>query len=205
MIKIDLMKELKDLYAAPLNKVVFKTIPPLHYLMIDGKGDPNTSPLYKESVQALYSIAYTIKFSLKKGAEEIDFKVMPLEGLWWAEDMNLFSVEKKQNWKWTMMILQPKMVSAEIVQKAKSTVIEQKGINLAKQVRFEEFEEKDSVQILHKGSYASETENIRKLHQAIEEQACLRTGKHHEIYFNSPLKTSPENLKTIIRQPFLRK
>jgi hypothetical protein len=202
MEKLDLLKQLKDLYSAPLNQVVFKTIPALNYLMIDGQGDPNTSPQYKDAVQALYSVAYTLKFQIKKGQIAIDYSVMPLEGLWWVDDMKLFTVENKKVWKWTMMILQPEMVNEDLVKNALDEVVEKKGLPSAGKVRFETLFENDVVQLFHKGPYSAEAENIQKLHQAIKEKGFSRSGKHHEIYLNSPLKTAPENLKTILRQPY---
>lgn len=202
MEKLDLLKQLKDQYSAPLNQVVFKTIPVLNYLMIDGQGDPNTSPQYKDAVQALYSVAYTLKFQIKKGQLAIDYPVMPLEGFWWVDDMKLFTVENKKAWKWTMMILQPEMVNKELVRNTIQQVIKKKGIQAADKVRLEPLIENEVVQLFHKGPYSAEAENIQKLHHAIEEKGFNRSGKHHEIYLNSPLKTAPENLKTILRQPY---
>ncbi len=202
MEKLDLHILLKDLYSAPLNQIVFKTIPKLNYLMIDGQGDPNTSIEYKNAVQALYSVAYTLKFQIKKGQLAIDYPVMQLEGLWWVDDMKLFSVENKKAWKWTMMILQPELVNEELVKNAIQQVLDKKGIQPADKVRFESLSENEVVQLLHKGPYLAEAENIKKLHQAIEEKGFKRSGKHHEIYLNSPLKTAPENLKTVLRQPY---
>lgn len=202
MEKLDLRKELKDLYSAPPNQVVFITIPKLNYLMIDGQGDPNTSTEYKDAVQALYSVAYTLKFQIKKSQMAIDYPVMPLEGLWWVDDMKLFSVENKKAWKWTMMILQPELVNEKLVKNAIQLVKDKKSIQAAEKVRLESLSENEVVQLLHKGPYSAEAENIQKLHQAIEEKGFFRSGKHHEIYFNSPQKTAPENLKTILRQPY---
>ena len=202
MVKISLLKQLKDIFSAPLNQVIFKKIPVLNYLMIDGQGDPNTSQLYKDAVGALYSVAYTIKFQIKKSRMAIDYSVMPLEGLWWVEDMSLFSTENKKDWKWTMMILQPEFVTEELVSDAIQQVINKKSLQAAKEIRLESLLENEVVQLLHKGPYFAETENIRRLHQAIQEKRYIRSGKHHEIYLNSPLKTAPENLKTIIRQPY---
>ena len=201
MDKLDLLKQKKGLYSAFLNKVSFLTIPPLKYLMINGEGDPNTSQLYKNSLQALYALAYGLKFAIKKGTPSIDFKVMPLEGLWWVEDMNLFSVKNKEDWKWTMMILQPDMINEGLVKEICDQVVRKKGLVLAKNVRFEQYTEGDCAQLLHLGPYSAEGDNIEKLHKTILEHGYQRKGKHHEIYLNTPLKTAPEKLKTIIRQP----
>jgi hypothetical protein len=202
MDKLDLLKEKKELFSASQKTVTLLTVPPLNYLMIDGEGDPNTSQIYKDSLQALFGMAYAIKFNVKKGTSSIDFKVMPLEGLWWVEDMNLFSVMNKKDWKWTMMILQPDLVHNAIVKEMCAQVIQKKGLLLAKNVRLEQYYEGDCAQILHLGPYSAEGENIKKLHTIIHEHGFQRKGKHHEIYLNTPLKTAPEKLKTIIRQPF---
>jgi hypothetical protein len=202
MKKLELLKQLKDIYSAPLNQVVFMTIPALNYLMIDGQGDPNTSTEYKEALQTLYSVAYTLKFQIKKSQMAIDYPVMPLEGLWWVDDMKLFTVENKKAWKWTMMILQPELVNEELVKNAIQQVIDKKGIQSADKVRLETLFENKVVQLFHKGPYSAEADNIQKIHQTIEEKGFIRSGKHHEIYLNSPLKTAPENLKTILRQPY---
>ena len=170
--------------------------------MIDGQGDPNTSTEYRDAVQTLYSVAYTLKFQIKKGLLAIDYPVMPLEGLWWVDDMKKFSVENKKAWKWTMMILQPELVNEELVKNAFQQVMDKKGIQAADKVRLETLFENEVVQLLHKGPYSTEAENVQKLHQTIEKKGFNRSGKHHEIYFNSPLKTAPENLKTILRQPY---
>ena len=127
---------------------------------------------------------------------------MPLEGLWWVDDMNLFSIDNKKEWKWTMAILQPEFVTPESVDNTKNQVISKKGFELANEVRLQLLLKQDVVQILHHGPYSAESENIQKLHNAIHDLGFKRSGKHHEIYLNTPLKTAPENLKTIIRQPF---
>jgi hypothetical protein len=201
MDKLDLLKQKKDLYSASLNIVKFLTIPPANYLMISGEGDPNISQFYKDSLQALYSLAYSLKFTVKKGNPSIDFKVMPLEGLWWIDNMNLFSVKEKGDWKWTMMILQPDFIHNDLVKEICEQVIQKKGLLLTKKVRFEHYIEGDCAQLLHLGPYSAEGENIEKLHATISEHGFYRKGKHHEIYLNTPLKTAPEKLKTIIRQP----
>jgi hypothetical protein len=202
--KLDLLKQMKEFYSSSRKKVDFLKIPPFNYLMIDGEGDPNTSQAYKDSVQALYSVSYGLKFAVKKEKPFIDFKVMPLEGLWWVDDMTQFSEKSKQDWKWTMMILQPELIEGEMVSEIRKQVIKKKGLVLAESIRFQQFEEGDCVQIMHLGPYSTEGEDIEILHTAIIENGFQRKGKHHEIYLNTPLKTSPENLKTIIRQPFAK-
>ena len=114
MKKIDHTKEFGILYKQPKNKISLVTVPPLQYLMIDGVRDPNNNPDYSEAVAALYAIAYKLKFQIKNSPFEIDYKVMPLEGLWWAQDMSQFTLENRANWHWTMMILQPDLITRDL-------------------------------------------------------------------------------------------
>ena len=128
MKKIDLKKELGPLYRVPKGRVVEVEVPPLRYLMIDGQGNPNTSQAYADAVEALFSVSYTAKFMVKKGPQAIDYAVMPLEGLWWADDMTSFTVEDKARWKWTMMILQPDFVPEEVIADALAHVQRKKHL-----------------------------------------------------------------------------
>ncbi|MDD5472212.1 MAG: GyrI-like domain-containing protein, partial [Sideroxydans sp.] len=101
---LDWKKELKHLFQPSTKEVSQVDVPSLNYLMIDGKGDPNTAQEYADAIETLFAVAYTLKFMVKKGPLAIDYGVMPLEGLWWAEDMSRFSTDDKSNWLWTAMI-----------------------------------------------------------------------------------------------------
>jgi hypothetical protein len=116
--KVDLKRELKHLYLPPSKEVVQVEVPTFQFLMIDGKGDPNTSQEYAKAVEALFSVSYTAKFMMKKGAQGIDYAVMPLEGLWWSNDMSDFVNNDRSKWKWTMMIMQPHFVEEVVIQTA---------------------------------------------------------------------------------------
>ena len=202
MNKIDLKKEWKELYRPGAKKVSVVDVPPFNYLMIDGRGDPNTAQEYKDAVETLYAVAYTLKFMLKKGEIGQDYVVMPLEGLWWVEDMADFSVEDKSNWHWTMMILQPQPVTEAMIEEAVAQAAKKKNPPALDKVRLEGLHEGASAQIMHIGPYANEAPNITKIHQFIAETGAQLRGKHHEIYISDPRRTAPEKLKTIIRQPF---
>lgn len=198
--KIDLKKDLKHLYHPSVKEPVIIDVPTLNYLMIDGHGDPNTAQSFKDAVSALYPLAYAVKFSVKK-TQGIDYAVMPLEGLWWVEDMTKFSITKKSDWDWTMMILQPEFVTAAMIDGLRPEVAKKKGTALISQVRFERYDEGACVQIMHIGSYAAEGANIERIHAYAQMHGYERSGKHHEIYLNNMDRTAPEKLKTIIRQP----
>jgi len=202
MEKMDHKKELRHLYAPSPKKVSAVDVPPMSFLMIDGEGDPNTSEAYREVVGALYAVSYTLKFMIKKSEAAIDYKVMPLEGLWWTDDMSQFSVEDKGAWKWAAMIMQPDFVTAELVQTAKDQARKKKGLAAIAQIRFEVFHEGQAAQVMHIGPYAEEAPTIEKLHEFIAAQESELAGRHHEIYLSDPNRTAPEKLKTIIRQPF---
>ena len=202
MKKIDLKKEWKALYRPGAKLVVRVDVPPLNYLMIDGRGDPNTAQEYKDAVETLYAVAYALKFMMKKGTVGLDYVVMPLQGLWWVEDMSQFSVEKKADWLWTMMILQPEPVSLEMVEEALAQTAKKKNPPALDKVRLERLHEGASAQIMHIGPYADEASTIAKIHQYIDEIGCRPRGKHHEIYLSDPRRAAPEKLKTVIRQPF---
>ncbi len=200
MQKVDLKKEFKNLYLPPSNTVVEVEVPTFNYLMIDGEGDPNSSQTYSEAVEALFAVSYTAKFMVKKGAQQIDYTVLPLEGLWWAEDMSEFSVEDKSNWKWTMMILQPDFVSAEVIEFAILEVHKKKNLKTLQRMRAESLSEGRCAQVMHIGPFTEEGPTIARLHQFIDERS-QKTGKHHEIYLSDIRKAAPEKWKTILRQP----
>lgn len=191
--KVDLTRAFHALYTARADPV-FVDVPEFSYLMIDGHGDPNTSPSYVAAVEALYSVAYAVKFALKRAGGP-DFAVMPLEGLWWAADMSAFSAGDKSAWDWTMMIMQPDQVTVDLVGEARA----KKGISAELGLR--RLAEGRAAQLLHVGPYSAEGPNIRRLHAFIAEQGCRLAGKHHEIYLGDPRRAAPEKLRTIIRQP----
>lgn len=199
MKKIDLKKDLKQLYQPSAKEPALVEVPAMNFLMIDGQGDPNTSPAYREAVEALFSVAYAVKFKVKKTLA-IDFGVPPLEGLWWADDMAAFSAGDKSRWKWTMMIMQPEFVSAALVRDTIAEVSEKKKLPALAKLRFEPFLEGKSAQILHVGPFSAEGPTIARLHAFIIVNGKL-SGKHHEIYLSDIRKADPAKWKTIIRQP----
>ncbi len=194
-------EQLKRLYSAKAGKPEMIVVPAMNFLMIDGTGNPNTSPDFSAAVEALYGMSYTLKFAVKK-AKGTDFKVAPLEGLWWSEDMGDFLEGKKDRWLWTLMIMQPRVVTAKAVEAAGEAVFAKKGNPAVQRVRFEEFREGRCAQVLHLGPYATEEGTVRLLHAFIAEQGGSLCGKHHEIYLGDPRRAKPEKLRTIIRQPF---
>ena len=204
MEKLDYKKEFKEFYSAKKSKPVTVNVPAMNFLMIDGKGDPNTSQEYIDAIQTLYPVAYTIKFTYKKELGK-DFGVMPLEGLWWTKNMKDFSTEDKSNWLWTAMIMQPEIVTKEVFENAVKQVAGKKNPKSLSKIRFEKYHEGRSAQVMYVGPYSDEGPTILNLHSFIKDQGGKLddTNKHHhEIYLGDPRRTDPARLKTIIRQPY---
>jgi hypothetical protein len=201
MEKIDLKKKLQHLYNASPKEAALVEVPPLNFLMVDGAGDPNASSDLQSAVEALYDVSYTIKFLLKD-KQSLDYGVMPLEGLWDAQDPTRFSLEDKASWKWTLMIMQPKYVTLELVQQGIEKVQKKKkSPPIISRIRMETFQEGLSAQILHVGPFGDLGPTIEKLHKFAQEKGHALRGRHHEIYLSNPSRTAPEKLKTILRQP----
>ena len=200
MNKVDLKKELKHLYSASAKTAVEVDVPPLRYLMVDGEGDPNTSRHYAEAVEALFPVAYTTKFMMKKGPQALDYAVMPLEGLWWADDLSAFTANDRSQWRWTMMILQPDFVADATLDAAIAEVRQRKSLPGLARLRVESYTEGRCAQILHVGPFTDEGPTVERLHDFIDARSGRR-GKHHEIYLSDIRRAAPAKWKTIIRQP----
>jgi len=199
--KVDLKKDFKEFYAPKPGEFSLVTVPKLNFLMVDGSGDPNTDPTYAAAIQALYSVSYTLKFASKKALDR-DYVVPPLEGLWWADDLNAFRSRRKVDWHWTMMVMVPDWLTAADVAAAIESVRAKKPEIELGRLRFEAYEEGLSVQIMHVGSYDDETPTLLRLHDEwLPANGYRERLKHHEIYLGDPRKTEPSKLKTVLRQP----
>jgi hypothetical protein len=201
MNKIDFKKENRSLYAPTAKEVSLVVVPPMRFLMVDGAGDPNSSPSFQEAMNVLFSVSYTAKFALKKGPAGIDYAVMPLEGLWWADDMEDFLTGNKAKWKWTVMIAQPDVLDETTLRDSIAKVRDDKGIAGTERLRIETFDEGRSAQILHIGPFTTEGPTVKLLHDYISANWHSCRGRHHEIYLSDFRRTAPERLKTVIRQP----
>ena len=199
MAKRDFKKELKHLYQPSAKEFSVVEVPPMNFLMIDGHGDPNNNPNFQGGMDALYGMVYTIKFALKP--QGIEFVVPPSEALWWMDDMSEFSMETKDRWDWTMMIMQPDEVTPDIVEAARLELARKKNPPALSKLRYERYAEGLSVQIMFFGAYADEGPTITRMHDFIRDNGYQNNGKHHEIYLGDPRRTAPEKLKTVIRQP----
>jgi hypothetical protein len=193
MAAIDFKKTL-DSYQAKSDAFRILEVPPMQYLMVDGHGDPNTSPEYAAAIQALYPVAYKLKFASKKQLER-DYVVPPLEGLWWADDMSTFASGDKSAWDWTAMIMTPDWITAEMFEDARESA-------QAGRVRLETLGEGRAVQTLHVGPYDAEGPVLARMHDDfIPANGLMMTGTHHEIYLSDPRRVAADKLRTILRQP----
>jgi hypothetical protein len=202
MSKVDFKKELQHLYRPSAKSFEVVDVPPMQYLMIDGHGDPNTAQEYQDAIEALYAVAFKVKFISKKQLGK-DYVVPPLEGLWWAEDMDTFSTHRdKSAWDWTMMIMQPEWITPELVDEAIQQVQKSKNLPALPKLRLESYHEGLSIQIMHHGSYDDEGPTLHRLHhEFVPQNGYEMAGKHHEIYLSDARKIAPEKLKTVLRQP----
>lgn len=207
---LDLKKELKHIYMPSAKQVEILKVPKLQFAMIDGaieKGkEPGNSPGFQEATQALYGISYTLKFMLKKRkTNPIDYPVMALEGLWWVED-GFFDITVKDNWFYTLMILQPDVITKDVFAEGLEQIRKKKGETPAlSKLRLAHFEEGLCVQVMHIGPYATEPATIERMRAFADENGFRDrvgpNGKHHEIYLGDPRKAAPEKLKTVLRHP----
>lgn len=208
----DYKKEYKDLYQ-PKTKPSIIEIPEMNFIAIDGKGDPNTSVEYKEALEILYGLSFTIKMSKMNGTQPegyFEYVVPPLEGLWYVDDAKFdgTNIIDKSLFCWTSMIRQPEFVTEKVFENARNALAKKKRrLDLSK-ARLITMTEGLCVQIMHKGAYDSEPESIAKLHEFVEKNGYIEdfsdTRFHHEIYLSDPRRCAPENLKTVIRHPIRR-
>ncbi|MFE6738594.1 GyrI-like domain-containing protein [Streptomyces tubercidicus] len=200
MAPYDVKRERKEFYAPKNATWAIVDVPEQQFIAIDGAGNPNTASAYASAVEALYTVAYTLKFTSKRTSSG-DFVVAPLEGLWWADRYEAFTSRAKDTWNWTMLINMPSWITKEMIEDAKQTALAKKNPVIS-QLRHLTLHEGPSAQVLHIGSYDDEAPVLHKLHHSYLAANGLRpSGLHHEIYLNDPRKTVPEKLKTILRQP----
>ena len=204
-VKVDFKKTMKELYNPSAKEVVMVEVPEMQFLMIDGIGSPGDSQEYLDALAVLYPVVFKTKFLSK--AKGKDYVVPPLEGLWWAKNMDDFTEGNRDKWKWTMMIMQPEWITREMIDEAIDITKEKKPelAKLVPKLRLEKYKEGKAAQIMHIGPYSEEGPNIQKIHKFIKDKDGKFDGhnlKHHEIYLSDPRKSKPENMKTIIRQPY---
>jgi hypothetical protein len=198
--KVDFKRDL-DCYRAKHGRPQLVRVPDLQYLMVDGHGDPN-GPAFPQATAALFPLAYRLKFASKRTLGR-DHVVMPLEGLWWAEDMAAFTgARDKARWDWTLMIMVPDWITPDLFGAAVEQLAAKDRPERLDDVRLEQLSEGLCVQALHVGSYDDETELLRRMHhEFLPSHGLAMVGKHHEIYLSDARRVEPARLRTILRQP----
>ncbi len=200
MEKIDFKKALPTLYRPPIDRFMRVEVPAMHFVKVDGSGNPNTAPAYKQAIEWLYSTSYAMKFAAKACLNK-DYVVPPLEGLWWADDPTDFTARRKDRWLWTMMIMAPDFLHQTMFGAAVDKSIKKLGVP-PQSLRMEIYDEGASLQIMHIGSYDDEGAVLAQLHNDVmPSQGLTFAGPHHEIYLSDARKIEPAKLKTILRQP----
>lgn len=202
MVKTDLKRQMKELYNPSAKEVTEVTVPSMTFLMIDGAGDPNASEEFQAAVEAVFAVSYSIKFLVRKGPDAADYAVMPLEGLWWADDMRDFAGDRS-SWKWTAMIMQPSFVERTVIDSAIAQVKQKKNPAALAKMRVASLEEGRCAQLLHVGPFSAEGPAIERVHAHIRSKGKQLAGKHHEIYLSDFRKVDSSKWKTVIRQPML--
>ncbi|MGW6131425.1 GyrI-like domain-containing protein [Cellulomonas sp. NPDC055163] len=175
-------------------------VPPVRYLMVDGAGDPSTAPAYVDAVHTLYAVSYGVR-ALVKASGGAPWTVMPLEGLWWADDLTTFTSGRRDGWLWTMLIAQHDGVTAELVAEALDAATRKGKAPAAERLRLEVLDEGEVVQVMHHGPYATEGPTIERLHAFAADAGRGLRGHHHEVYLSDPRRVAPERMRTILRQP----
>lgn len=197
----DVKRDLRAVYAPTNRDWASVTVPPQRFLAVDGSGDPNSAPAYVEAVEALYAVAYTVKFAGKRAGR--DSVVGPLEGLWYADDLAVFTARDKAAWSWTMLISLPGWVSdAQVEEAVAAARLKKKSLPGLDRVRIESLDEGLCMQLLHVGSYDDEAPALARLHgEVLPAEGLRERGRHHEVYLSDPRRVAPEKLKTVVRQP----
>ncbi|MFG1858654.1 GyrI-like domain-containing protein [Actinomadura geliboluensis] len=204
MTRYDIKRELKQCYAPRNRDWALVDVPAQRFIAVDGSGDPNTSADYARAVEALYTVAYTIKFASKRTLDR-DFVVGPLEGLWWSDRPEVFTARDKDAWQWRMLISQPDWITEDFIDDAKQTALAKKGLPAIADVRYEPMHEGLCAQVLHIGPYDDEGPILARLHGEYLAANNLRmTGHHHEVYLGDPRRSAPAKLRTVLRQPVER-
>lgn len=200
MEKLDYRKSLAPLYSPSAKVISTVNVPSMRFLMIDGAGDPNESEPFMQAMEALFTVSYTAKFRARE-ALGIDYGVMPPEGLWWMDDMGGFDMAARERWQWTLMIMQPEIVSPELLHSAIEKAGAKKPLPALPKMRIETYDEGMAAQTLHVGPFSDEGPTVQAIHGYIAASGHAVHGKHHEIYLSDFRRVAPEKWKTVIRQP----
>ncbi len=215
--KIDLRKELRHLYLPSAKQVELVKVPKFNFAMVDGQIEagqaPGTSQAFREALEALYGVSYTLKFMSKlRKTNPIDCPVMALEALWWVED-GFFELSQPDHWCWRAMIMQPKHITRRMFDEAIEKLMQKRPLPGLDKLRLEPYQEGLCTQMMHVGPYATEPVTVAKMqafaadhgyverHEHAVQEGRLVVFDHHEIYLGDPRRAKPEKLRTVVRHP----
>lgn len=198
---ISLKQQYHDLFAPPVGRVQEIVVPKFNFAMIDGAGVPETSEQFQHAIQTLYGVSYGLKFARKQAGLEPGYVVAPLEGLWWMASGHAFDLARPDDWRWTLMIMQPEFITrSEFDQAVTKLAIKKPELPLAG-LRLEQLDEGRVVQTMHVGPYDAEGPNLQLLADYADAHGYDFAGRHHEIYLGDPRRAKPDKLRTILRRP----
>jgi hypothetical protein len=197
---MDYRRDLGELYDAHDDPALVE-VPPIDFLTIDGHGDPNGSEQFRRAVEAVFAVAYALRFAVRARPDGVDFAVMPLEGLWWIPNARVWDFDDKSDWDWKLMVAQPPIVTVDLVRDTIEDVRARRRMRTLDLVRFERVEEGTCAQLLHRGPFSAERPTLERLFAFIKREGFVPVGKHHEVYLTDPQRTAPERMRTIVRQP----
>lgn len=192
------------LLSGKVGRVDLIDVPQTCYFAVGGQGAPGC-PAYGGALEALYSVACGARFQGK--AQGIEEKVGPLQGLWWADDMNAYTENRREEWRWKMLIRAPSWITEDALDGLRAVALKKRR-DMPETVRALDalmvfcMTEGLCLQALHIGAYADEGPLIARMHTEVMPARGLRPdGVHHEIYLSDARRVAPEKLRTLIRQP----
>lgn len=205
MTKLKLSEKIASLYAPSARGVDTVDVPEFNFIMIDGKIEHGkslrTSKSFQNALNMLNGISFTLKFMSKLDRENpIDYNTMPLEALWHNEGEKIQKI--RSEWDWTLMVMQPKHITAEMFNKAVESLRRKQGDIPALQLaRLESFHEGLAMQIMHVSTPGLIPMTIERIKDFARDQGCKFRGLYHEVYLSDPRHTNPEKERTILRFP----
>ena len=203
----DYKKEYKEFYIPPKQPSIV-TVPPMNYLAVRGKGDPNDeNGEYKATISLLYGIAFTVKMS-KMGTHKIegyfDYVVPPLEGFWWQDGVKGIDYQHKETLNFISLIRLPDFVTKDDFDWAVAEATRKKKTDFSS-VEFLTYNEGECVQCMHIGPYDNEPQTVAAMHEFAKQNGYVLdisdTRYHHEIYLSDPRRCDICKLRTVVRHP----
>ncbi len=195
--RIDVVKAHPEVYEASREPDIVD-VGPGTYLVVAGRGAPRAEA-FRNALGALGSICDRLKYVCL--ADQLDFRVAPLEASWWSDVPEDFSATPPQEWNWEARIRVPDFIDDGLLDEVRA------GLEVAgkpgplSDVRLAMLEDGPCVRVLHLGPYSEEGPVIQALHSFARERGFTLRGHHHEVYLSDPQRTKPESLRTVLLHP----